>query len=376
MAPDGMTELAARDAALAPDRRPARPRVPGRLPAAWAITGLTAALALAVVVAVTSGAFQIRPGEAAFVLLHALGLGPAEGFTAQQEAVLTTIRLPRVALAVAVGAGLAAAGTALQALFRNPLADPTLIGVAGGAALAAATVIVMGVVWLPGLTRILGPATLPLVAFAGGLAAATLVYRIATHSGRTAIAVLLLAGIAVNALVEAGIGSFTYIANDEQLRNLAFWRLGSVGGASWTILAYVAPAICGATLVLWRLAAPFNALALGEAEARHLGIDVQWLKIVTLVAAALAVGAAVAVSGIIMFIGLVAPHMVRLACGPDHRVVLPGAALLGATLVLVADTVARTVAAPAELPLGVFTALIGVPFFVALLLRERRAWSL
>jgi iron complex transport system permease protein len=350
--------------------------VPGRLPAGWALVGLTAALGLVIVIAVTSGAFQIRPGEAILVLLHALGLAPPDGFTAQQEAVLTTIRLPRVALAIVVGAGLGAAGTALQALFRNPLADPTLIGVSGGAALAAATVIVMGVVWLPGLARSLGPATLPLAAFAGGLAAATLVYRIATHSGRTSIAVLLLAGIAVNALVEAGIGSFTYIANDEQLRNLTFWRLGSVGGASWTILAVVAPAIVGATLVLWWLAAPFNALALGEAEARHLGIDVQRLKIVALVAAALAVGAAVAVSGMILFIGLVAPHMVRLVCGPNHRVVLPGATLLGATLVVAADTVARTAAAPAELPLGVFTALIGVPFFVALLLRERRVWSL
>jgi iron complex transport system permease protein len=356
-------------------RAPA-PRVPGRIPPAWALAGLGAVLALAALAAVTSGAFQIRPREALLILAHAVGLAPAEGFAAQQEGVLLTIRLPRVMLAVVVGAGLGAAGAAMQALFRNPLADPTLIGVAGGAALAAATVIVMGVVWLPGLARSLGPATLPLAAFAGGLAAATVVYRIATHGGRTSIAVLLLAGIAVNALVEAGIGSFTFIANDEQLRNLAFWRLGSVGGASWAVLSFVGPAIVGATLVLWRLAAPLNALALGEAEARHLGVDVQRLKIAVLVAAALAVGAAVAVSGLIFFVGLVAPHMVRLACGPDHRVVLPGAALLGAILVVVADTVARTVAVPAELPLGVFTALIGVPFFLALLLRERRAWSL
>jgi len=356
--------------------RPRAPRLAGRIPPPVALGGLAAALVLAALVAVSSGAFQIRPGEALLILAHALGLGPAEGFAGQQEAVLLSIRLPRVVLAVVVGAGLGASGAAMQALFRNPLADPTLIGVAGGAALAAATVIVMGVVWLPGLARSLGPATLPLAAFAGGLAAATLVYRIATHSGRTSIAVLLLAGIAVNALVEAGIGSFTYIANDEQLRNLAFWRLGSVGGASWAILSFVGPAIAGATLVLWRLSAPFNALALGEAEAGHLGINVQRVKVVALVAAALAVGAAVAVSGLIFFIGLVAPHIVRLACGPDHRVVLPGATALGAILVVVADTVARTVAAPAELPLGVFTALIGVPFFVALLLRERRAWSL
>jgi iron complex transport system permease protein len=369
-----MSELAARNAHLRVTPRGPQP-VRGRVPARLALAFLLALLAVTVLVGVASGAFQIRPGEAILILAHRLGLASAEGFTAQQDAVLMSIRLPRVVLGALVGAGLGISGAAMQALFRNPLADPTLIGVSGGAALAAASVIVMGVVWIPGLARSLGPATLPAAAFVGGLAAAALVYRIATYAGRTSIAVLLLAGIAINALVEAGIGVFTYIANDEQLRNLAFWRLGSVGGASWTMLAFVAPAIAGATLVLWRLAAPFDALALGEAEARHLGIDVQRLKIVALVAAALAVGSAVAVSGMIVFIGLLAPHIVRLACGPAHRVVLPGAMLLGAGLVVAADTVGRTAVAPAELPLGVFTAFIGAPFFVALLLRERRAWA-
>jgi len=370
-----MSGLAARSEDLrVQSRRPLPAR--GRVPARWALSFLVALLGVVVLAAVASGAFQIRPGEAILILAHQVGLASADGFAAQQEAVLMSIRLPRVALGILVGAGLGIAGAAMQALFRNPLADPTLIGVSGGAALAAAAVIVMGVVWIPGLSRSLGPATLPIAAFAGGLVAATLVYRIATYAGRTSIAVLLLAGIAINALVEAGIGVFTYVANDEQLRNLAFWRLGSVGGASWTILAFVAPAIGAAMVVLWRLAAPFDALALGESEARHLGIDVQRLKAVALVAAALAVGAAVAVSGMIFFVGLLAPHVVRLACGPAHRVVLPGAMLLGAALVVAADTVGRTSVAPAELPLGVFTAFIGAPFFVALLLRERRAWVL
>jgi iron complex transport system permease protein len=341
-----------------------------------ALAALVAVLAVMVVVGIASGAFPISPAEALRILARQVGVAPGDGFTSQQEAVLLSIRLPRVALGVLVGAGLGISGAAMQALFRNPLADPTLIGVSGGAALAAASVIVMGVVWIPGLSRSLGPATLPLAAFAGGLAAAILVHRIATYAGRTSIAVLLLAGIAINALTEAGIGVFTYVANDEQLRNLAFWRLGSVGGASWTILSFVAPAIFAAAAVLWRLAAPFDALALGEAEARHLGIDVQRLKGVALVAAALAVGSAVAVSGMIFFIGLIAPHVVRLACGPGHRAVLPGAMLLGAGLVVAADTVGRTAVAPAELPLGAFTALIGAPFFVALLLRERRARTL
>jgi iron complex transport system permease protein len=261
----------------------------------------------------------------------------------------------------------------MQGLFRNPLADPSVIGVSGGAALAAAAVIVMGALWIPGLSRSLGGLTLPLAAFAGALAAAMLVYRIASRSGHTSLAMLLLAGIAVNAMVEAGIGTFTHVANDEQLRNLAFWRLGSAGGASWSMLAVVGPAIGVAIVIMLRLAGALNALALGEAEARHLGVDVEGLKRAGIALAALAVGCQVAVSGMIFFVGLVAPHVVRLACGPDHRIVLPGAALAGAALLVFADAAARVVVAPAELPIGVLTAAIGAPFFIMLLLRERRS---
>ncbi len=360
----------ARDRALGPAARTF-----DRVPAAWALAFLACTLALAVLIAVSSGAFPIGAGDALRILAHQFGLGDPTAIAPEQEAVLMSIRMPRVVLGILVGAGLAVAGTSMQALFRNPLADPTLIGVSAGGALAAATVIVMGVVWFPGITRSLGPATLPLAAFLGGLGAATLVYTLATHGGRTSIAILLLAGIAINALVEAGIGFYTYLANDEQLRNLAMWRLGSIGGANWSTLTFVGPAIALGAFVLWRLAAPFNALALGESEASHLGVDVQRLKIAALVFSALVVGSAVAASGLIFFIGLLAPHMVRLACGPNHHIVLPGSMLLGATLILAADTIARTMVAPAELPLGVFTALIGAPFFIALLLRERRAWE-
>jgi iron complex transport system permease protein len=279
-------------------------------------------------------------------------------------------------LAALIGAGLGVSGAMMQGLFRNPLADPSVIGVSGGAALAAASVIVMGALWIPGLSRSLGGLTLPLAAFAGALTAAVLVYRIASHGGHTSRAMLLLAGIAVNALVEAGIGTFTYIANDEQLRNLAFWRLGSVAGASWSMLAVVGPAIGFAIVVMLRLTGALNAVALGEPEARHLGVDVESLKRVGIALAALAVGCQVAVSGMIFFVGLVAPHMIRLACGPDHRIVLPGAALVGAALLVFADAAARVVVAPAELPIGVLTAAIGAPFFLALLLRERRIRSL
>ena len=203
-----------------------------------------------------------------------------------------------------------------------------------------------------------------------------LVYRLATRSGHTSIAALLLAGIALNALAEAGIGLFTFVASDEQLRNLTFWRLGSVAGATWPVVAFVAPAILLAAAILVSQVRAYDALALGETEARYLGVSVERLKAVTLVCCALAAGTAVAVSGMVLFVGLVAPHLIRLACGPAHRIVVPGGMLVGAILVAGADAVARTVAAPAELPLGVFTALIGVPFFIALLVRQREAWNL
>ncbi len=353
-------------------RRGARSRV-GPLSA---LGLLTLALVVTVVVACGVGAFQITPVNAARILLSGLRLSSTEGIPAEQQAVLWSIRLPRVLLALIVGGGLGAAGAAMQALFRNPLADPSLTGVSGGGALAATSVIVAGALVAPGLARGLGVATLPLAAFCGGLVVSVVVYRLATRSGHTSIAALLLAGVAVNALAEAGIGMFTYIANDEQLRNLTFWRLGSVASATWPMLACVGPAILLAVTVLISQARAYDALSLGEAEARHLGVAVERIKAMTLICCALAAGTTVAVSGMVLFVGLVAPHLVRLACGPGHRVVLPGGMLVGAILVVGADALARTLVAPAELPLGVFTALLGAPFFVLLLLRQRETWNL
>jgi heme transport system permease protein len=353
--------------------RPARNR---RVSAGTALGVLMVLLLATVVLACGVGAFPIAPATIARILLRGVGFASTDNIAPEQEAVLWSIRLPRVLLAVVVGGGLGAAGAAMQALFRNPLADPSLTGVSGGAALAATSVIVMGASLLPGLAHIVGVATLPLAAFGGGLVVSIFVYRLATRGGHTSIAALLLAGIALNALAEAGIGLFTFIASDEQLRNLTFWRLGSVAGATWSVIAFVAPAILLATCVLVGQARAYDALALGEAEARYLGVRVERIKSLTLVCCALAAGTAVAVSGMILFVGLVAPHLVRLACGPAHRVVLPGGMLVGAILVVGADAVARTIAAPAELPLGVFTALIGVPFFIALLMRQREAWNL
>ncbi len=283
------------------------------------------------------------------------------------ELVFFNIRLPRLLLGLMAGAGLGMAGALMQGLFRNPLADPGLTGVSSGAALAAGVTIVLGASWFPDLPRALGSWTLVVMAFGGGLLVTWLIYVLSSREGGVRVGLMLLAGIAINALAGAGLGLLSFLASDEQLRSLQFWLLGSLGGARWSAV-WLVSGLCAMTLVAgFRLARPLNALALGEAQAVLLGVPVERLQRQVVVLTALAVGAVTATTGIIGFIGLVAPHMMRLLAGPDHRWVLPGSALIGASLVLLADAVARTVAAPAELPLGVLTALVGVPFFLTLL---------
>ncbi|MGH8472187.1 MAG: FecCD family ABC transporter permease, partial [Gammaproteobacteria bacterium] len=223
--------------------------VPGRVRPPIAYCLLVILLALAVIFAASTGAFHVAPAQALAIFLKPVVKLGVE-FTAQQEVVLWTIRLPRVLLGVLVGAGLALAGAALQGLFRNPLADPGLIGVSGGAALASALVIVMGATWFPGLLKLLGPFILPAAAFGGGLTVTLLVYRLASGEGQTSLDVMLLAGIAINSLVGAGIGVFSYIATDEELRRLTFWSLGSLGGANWKALSGAAPCVLVAAAVL------------------------------------------------------------------------------------------------------------------------------
>jgi len=350
-------------------------RAPGeRIDQRWVLAALALLLAMAVIMAAGIGAFHIPPRDVAAVLLHKLGL-ELGGFTVQQDAVLSAIRLPRVALAILVGAGLGAAGAAMQGLFRNPLADPGLVGVSSGAALAASFVIVLGRAWMPGLYQSLGVFMLPVAAFLGGLAVTLTIYTLSSRDGRVSLPVMLLAGVAANALALAGIGLLTYIANDDQARVLVFWSLGSLGGANWQNVAICLPCVALSVGLAWRYARPLNAVLLGEAEAGHLGIDVKRLKTGVIGLTTLCVGALVAFTGIIGFVGLVAPHMLRLACGPDHRVVIPGAALLGAILTVAADVVARTIVSPAELPIGILTTFLGAPFFLGLLMRQRGAWG-
>ena len=254
----------------------------------------------------------------------------------------------------------------MQGLFRNPLADPGLIGISSGAALAVAIVIVLA----GPFAGVLGLYGLSIAAFVGGLTASMLIFRFAQLTGTFSVTYMLLAGIAINALAGAGVGFLTYLSNDEQLRSLTFWTMGSLGGALWLTVAVAATVILPAIFFLFRNAQEINILLLGENEARHLGVNNERLKLVIIICTALSVGAAVAVSGIIGFIGLVVPHLMRLTIGPDHRLLLPASALFGAFLLLVADTIARTVVSPAEMPVGILTSLIGGPFFLWLLVKQ------
>lgn len=285
------------------------------------------------------------------------------GSDAMTRTIVLDIRLPRVLLAILVGAGVATAGAAIQGLFRNPLADPALIGVSSGAALFGSGFIVLGLG-----DGIVGTLGVPGAAFIGGLVATGLVLEIGRHGGT--ISSMLLGGVAINAMAIAGVGVFSYLSSDVQLRSVAFWALGSFGAASWSsvLVAGVIPvAVCLLLLDAQRL----NVMTLGDAEAGHLGVGIQALRVRIVIYTALVVGVGVALSGIIAFVGLVVPHLVRLALGSNHHVVIPGAAILGAILVVLADCASRVVVAPAELPVGILTALIGGPFFIYLIIEQK-----
>ncbi|XDA99057.1 iron ABC transporter permease [Sulfitobacter sp. LCG007] len=288
-----------------------------------------------------------------------------------ERVVLFDVRLPRLALGIAVGAALAVSGAVMQGLFRNPLADPGLVGISAGAGLGAISAIVLGGLLPATLAGLAGTYLVPLAAVLSSWCVTLLLYRVSTRRGQTSVATMLLAGIALGALSGALSGLLIYRADDQQLRDLTFWSLGSLGGASWTKVAAAIPLISAALALSFCLGRGLNALALGEATAAHIGIPVQRLKACAILAAAGATGAAVAVSGGIGFVGIVVPHLLRLATGPDHRMLLPNAALLGATLLVLADMASRTVISPAELPIGIVTAIVGAPVFLWILLRRR-----
>ncbi|CAM8029273.1 ABC-type Fe3+-siderophore transport system, permease component [Lelliottia nimipressuralis] len=276
-----------------------------------------------------------------------------------------TIRLPRVLLALVIGGSLALAGCVMQGLFRNPLADPGLLGISSGAACAVALWVVLPVT-LPALLMLYAPM---LAAFLGALAA-TLVIFLLSQQRDSSLSRLLLVGIAINALCGAAVGVLSWVSNDAQLRQLSLWGMGSLGSAQWSTLLAVTSLMIPTVLIIWRLAGALNLLQLGDEEAHYLGVDVRMIQRILLLCSALLVASAVAVSGVIGFIGLVVPHLMRMWLGSDHRAVIPGSVLAGAFLLLIADTLARTAVAPAEMPVGLLTSLLGAPWFLWLIFRR------
>lgn len=323
-----------------------------------------AALTVAVAVSVGTGGVAIPLDH---ILSHVgdAVYGWGEPLSARDYTVLVGLRLPRIVLAVVVGAALSVAGAALQGVFRNPLADPGLIGVSSGAALAAASVIVLFG------AHAASAVILPVAAFVGGLTATALVFVLAHRDGTVSVGSMLLAGIAVNALAGAGIGLFSYLGDDLQLRQLTFWTLGSLGGTTWTQLLPATVVMVLAMACLLAHAHTMDIFVLGERDAYALGVSPGSFSIRIIILAALAVGAAVSVSGLIGFVGLVVPHAARMMLGPSHHRVMPVSMVLGALVMIVADTLARTIAIPAEVPIGLLLSLIGAPFFLWLLRHTR-----
>lgn len=323
------------------------------------------------IVSLSFGAVKISFSDVLNITGNRLGVS-TEYFSTQQEIVLLNIRLPRVLSGMVIGAALGIAGAAMQGLFRNPLVEPGLIGVSSGAALMAVVVIVFSAA-LPGtLAALLGTYLLPVFAFSGSLIVTWVVYRFSQRNGKTDIAILILSGVAINALCGALIGLIIYHADDMALRTFTFWNLGDLGGATWSKTGWVLIFILLPAVGLVFLHKSLDTLALGEIEAFYLGMRIERVKYAVIILTALTVGASVAVAGTIGFVGLVVPHILRTAFGPGHRLILPASLLTGAMLVTLTDLLARTVVAPSEIPIGVITALLGAPFFLALLIQAKK----
>ena len=329
------------------------------------ITWLTGILALGVLASLALGAVSIPPSAVVGILLDHAGFDTGIAFTSQQDAVMWGIRLPRILLGGLVGAGLGVAGASYQAVFRNPLADPQLIGISSGAAFGSALTILL-------LGGVLGALSAPLGGLAGGLAAGALVYTLARHGGRTEVVTLILAGIAIAAVGTAGAGFISIVADEPRLKSELFWVLGSLTFSTWRLVWFTFPFVAVAVIALPAYGSAMNVSLLGDSEARSLGIDVERFRIIVLALGTMAVGAAVAAAGVIGFVGLLVPHGIRLVAGPDNRLVVPGSAIGGAALVILVDLVARTVASPTEIPVGLLTAVLGGPVFVWLIKRTRR----
>jgi len=327
---------------------------------------LAALLVGGIVASAVLGQLPVSPAEVGGSLLRAMGIdtawAPSDSIV---ESTLWVVRFPRIAMALVVGAALAVAGAVMQAIFGNPLAEPGVVGVSSGAALGAAIAIVVGV-------AALGDGAIALFAFVGGLLATLLVYFVSRANGRTEVVTLLLTGIAVNAFAGAGLAFLLFVADSGSREQIVFWQLGSLNGSRWSEVLIVALVTAIGLVAAIVLARPYDLLALGERNARHLGVNVERLRIVSIVIVALLTGVAVAFCGIIAFVGLVVPHAMRMVIGPAHRHLIVASAVGGGVLLVLSDLLARSVVPGGDLPIGLLTSLVGGPFFFYLLFRQRQ----
>jgi|TARA_B110000977_G_scaffold196978_1_gene278472 iron complex transport system permease protein len=314
---------------------------------------------------------SLTVGTVSISWVEALSAVFGNSSSTQIDTILFDIRLPRILLAIFVGAVLASTGAVMQGLFRNPLADPSLIGVSSGASVGASIMIVTAGGAIQG-GALVGLSLVSIGAFVGGFTATLLVYRLATSGLGTSVTTMLLAGIAIGALAGALNSLLSYFSDNDMLRQISLWQMGNLSGASW-LKVFIMGVVAVLLMSLFpRDSKALNALLLGESEARHLGINVQRVKRRLIVLTALGVGVSVAVAGLVGFVGLIMPHIIRLMIGPDHRWLIPASGLAGAVLLVIADSLARVVVTPAELPTGILTAILGAPFFVVLLLQQRK----
>ncbi|TLU97962.1 FecCD family ABC transporter permease [Dyadobacter luticola] len=318
------------------------------------------------------GALSISLKELWEIVASQLGIIQKTNVEEQKSIVFWVIRLPRVCLAVLIGAALGIAGASLQGLFRNPIADATLIGVTSGASLFAIFVLMLNVKYFSMLNELAGVYSISFVAFVGAALTTLLVYQLSKIAGDGGVTTLLLCGIAINAFVGAITGLMTYLADDQQLRSITFWNLGSLGGATWTSVLAVAPFVAISVLFMPYLSKALNLLVLGESQAASLGVNLKSLKQKVIILATMGVGASVAVAGTIGFVGLIVPHIIRTTFGPNHKTLIIGSALSGAIVLTLADTISRTIVAPSELPIGILTSLLGTPFFIYILWEQKR----
>ncbi|RZT59505.1 iron complex transport system permease protein [Microcella alkaliphila] len=337
-----------------------------RLRATALVLLLAGLLVGGIIASAVTGQLAVAPTEVLGSLLRAIGIDTAWAPTDPiVESTLWVVRFPRIVMGLMVGASLAVAGAVMQAIFGNPLAEPGVVGVSSGAALGASIAITIG-------ASVLGGPGVAVFAFLGGLVATLLVYAVARAGGRTEVVTLLLTGIAINAFAHAGIAFVLFIADSASREQIVFWQLGSIAGSLWNQVLIVAVVALFGTLAALFLARRLDLLALGERNARQLGVNVERLRIVAIVLVALLTGAAVAFTGIIAFVGLVVPHIIRMIIGPAHRGLILASAVGGGALLVIADLMTRTLIAGAELPIGMLTSLVGGPFFFYLLWRQRR----